>query len=240
MRRSRLRFTAALLVFVSAFVLAFSFAAAIRNGNILSSSSAAQKSQFDPNVLSRTALDWLTAPTFKYRLLTSTIGSTFGSWALEEPAPLSNSTRTEIYDFIEANPGVQFRGICDGLGLSVGLAQFHLRVLKKAGLISFIRDGRYKRYFKSNRFSEKEMEVISLLRCETTRNILKTLLSNGGTSHGRLASQLGITSQGLTWHMKRLKEAGVVRGSKDGMKVIYSLEESRIPRLASAISLVEP
>ena len=28
----------------------------------------------------------------------------------------SNSTRMEVYNFVAANPGIQFRGICTGLG----------------------------------------------------------------------------------------------------------------------------
>jgi predicted transcriptional regulator len=158
----------------------------------------------------------------------------------EKPAPVFNNyTRTEIYDFIKANPGVQFRGICNQLGLSIGLAEFHLGVLKKAGLISFIRDGRYKRFFESRRFSQKEMEIISLLRHETARSILKTVLEAKQISHGELACQLSITSQGLTWQMNRLKKDGVIQESKEGMKVIYSLEDTYAPILTEIINLVE-
>ena len=69
---------------------------------------------------------------------------------------ISNSTRAEVYDFVLANPGIQFRGICSGLGIAIGTAEFHLGVLKKAGLISFVRDGKYKRFFANKKFSLKE------------------------------------------------------------------------------------
>jgi len=36
--------------------------------------------------------------------------------------PFNNSTRTQLYNYIKDNPGVQFRGICAGLSLPVGLA----------------------------------------------------------------------------------------------------------------------
>lgn len=162
-----------------------------------------------------------------------------GVTVADGPPPLTNSTRLEIYDFVKANPGVQFRGICNELGLSVGLAQFHLGVLKKAGLISFIRDGRYKRYFESKKFSQEEMRMISLLRHETARSILKTMLDKNEISHGELASQLSITSQGLTWQMNRLKEAGVIQANKEGMRVMYSLEAAYTPALTEIMNLVE-
>jgi hypothetical protein len=44
-----------------------------------------------------------------------------------------------VYNFAVANPGIQFRGICNGLGIAIGTAEFHLGVLKKAELISFVR-----------------------------------------------------------------------------------------------------
>ena len=85
----------------------------------------------------------------------------------------NNGTRTQIYNYIEENPGVQFRGVCAGLSIPVGLAQYHLGVLIKAGLVSFIRDGRYKRFFPSKKFSRKEMLTISLLRHKTARKSWK-------------------------------------------------------------------
>jgi predicted transcriptional regulator len=158
----------------------------------------------------------------------------------ERPASVfNNSTRIEIYDFIKANPGVQFRGICNQLGISIGLAEFHLGVLKKAGLISFFRDGRYKRFFESKKFSQKEIELISLLRHDTARSILKTMLEGKQISHGELACQLSITSQGLTWQMNRLKKEGIIQESKDDMKVIYSIVEAYAPMLTEIITLIE-
>jgi len=187
-----------------------------------------------------TLYNLLTFPAFTQRL--STVFMPFAidvDVAEREPSLFNNSTRAEIYDFIITNPGVQFRGICDQLGLSIGLAEFHLGVLKKAGLVSFFRDGKYKRFFESRRFSNKEMSIISLLRHGTTRGILKTMLEGKKISHGELACQLSITSQGLTWQMNRLKENKVVQESKEGIRVIYRLEDAYSSVLSEIITLVE-
>jgi predicted transcriptional regulator len=151
----------------------------------------------------------------------------------------NNATRVAIYDFIKANPGVQFRGICTQLGISIGLAEFHLGVLKKAGLISFFRDGRYKRFFVSKKFSQKQMKLISLLRHDTTRSIIKTMLHGKQASHSELSCQLAITSQGVTWQMNRLKKDDIIQESKDGMKITYSLENAYAPMLTELVNLVE-
>jgi predicted transcriptional regulator len=150
-----------------------------------------------------------------------------------------NSTRTQIYSFISANPGVQFRGICSGLGLSIGVVQFHLAQLQKSGLITSFCKGRYKRFFAAGKFTRKEMETIATLRLSTVKEILKSLLHTKRLSHHELAVQLKISSQGLTWQMNRLRETGIIQENRNGLNVTYTIETSHIPLLTAAITLIE-
>jgi DNA-binding transcriptional ArsR family regulator len=156
-----------------------------------------------------------------------------------QPSLISNSTRTEVYDFILDNPGIQFRGICTGLSIAIGTAEFHLGILKKAGLISFVRDGKYKRFFVSKKFSVKEMKLISLLRHETIREIIKKIASEKIVSHQKLVSHLCMTSQGLTWQINRLREEGIVKENSDGIKVAYSLNGVYVQVLPELICVIE-
>jgi len=159
--------------------------------------------------------------------------------AANSQVPLNNGTRTQIYNYIEGNPGVQFRGICSALSLPVGLAQYHLGVLVKTGLVSFIRDGKYKRFFLSKKFSRKQMLTISLLRHKTTRRILEALLNKKQLSHCALAGEVSITSQALTWQMKRLGKTSFVLQANEGLKTIYSLDENSTPTLMKYLTLIE-
>jgi predicted transcriptional regulator len=158
---------------------------------------------------------------------------------LSERAPLPvNSTRTAIYNFISANPGVQFRAICGGLGLSIGVVQFHLAQLQRCGLITSFRKGRYKRFFVARRFSLREMETIAALRLQTARNILKILLEGKRVSHHQLAMQVSISSQGLTWQMNRLKETGLIAETRDGLNVAYALRQDCVQLVSETASLI--
>jgi len=154
-------------------------------------------------------------------------------------SPFNNCTRTQIYNFVKDNPGLQFRGICTSLSLPVGLAQYHLGVLVKAGLVSFVRDGRYKRYFLSKKFSKKEMMMISLMRHKTVKKILEALLNKKQVSHGELAYEVSITSQALTWQMKSLKKTEFVLQANEGLRTIYSLDEASLPMLKKYLTLIE-
>jgi predicted transcriptional regulator len=151
---------------------------------------------------------------------------------------LNQTTRMQIYNFITNNPGVNFRGICNALTLPIGVVQYHLAVLMKGGLVSNRRDGRNKRYFESKKFSSTEMKIISVLRHETAGKILTILHDEESLSHGELAQRLNISSQALTWHMKQLKESGLVTGLADGITVKYFLDEAHLATIKNCITVI--
>jgi DNA-binding transcriptional ArsR family regulator len=200
------------LALLLSFVIAFSLIAVIQleKSNSLTFNSTAS---FNSNLTGRGPFETTFIATTNY---------TPGQGAVED----SNSTRAEVYIFIDENPGIQFRGICAGLDIAIGTAEFHLGVLKKAGLISFIRDGKYKRFFVTKKFSLREMKLISLLRHGTLRKILEKITEETTVSHHQLASQLSITSQGLTWQMNKLRQEGIIQESTHGIKVTYTLNET--------------
>ena len=145
--------------------------------------------------------------------------------AIDKSPLLNQSTRLQVYSFVEANPGVHFRGICSGLSIPIGVAQYHLGILTKTGLISFFQDGRYKRYFRSRNFRKKQMQVISVLRHKTAGKILRILAENKQLAHHDLASKLEISSQALSWQMSRLKGMDIVDSVTESMEVNYSINE---------------
>lgn len=216
--RFKLRLTRALLIFLLTSILFSSFIILVYS----------QRSRTFPT----------TVPTPQHSSSIIPAPLVFGVALLDRPPPLNQSTRMEIYNFVKANPGIHFRGICNGLNLSVGVAQYHLGLLTKAGLISFFPYGRYKRYFASKKLTKREMTIISLIRRRTTGQILKILLEKTQTSHGDLSSQLSISSQALTWQMNHLRKEGIVHEVKDGIKTVYSLEKTITPILQQYIAYV--
>ena len=156
----------------------------------------------------------------------------------EDSTFLNQSTRIEIYDFVKNNPGIHFRGICNNLGLPIGVVQYHLGLLTCAGLLSVRRDGRYKRYFRSKKFGENEMKIISLLRHETAGKILSILLEKQSVSHKDLSSKLGISSQALTWQINRLRKVGLIDFATEGMKVRYLLAQENAAMVKRCLDFI--
>ncbi len=148
-----------------------------------------------------------------------------GIWAFADGQYLSTnmSTRGEIMSFILSNPGVYLREISEDLGLSMGVVQYHVWVLTKNGEIEDCRSGRYRRFFGAARYQDVERTILSLLRQGTAGRIL-TLLSVGGPlDHKKLAAMLGVTSQALSWHTKRLRAMGILETSFHPTGRLYTL-----------------
>ena len=140
---------------------------------------------------------------------------------------LDQPTRLEINNFVKSNPGVHFRGICDGLGLSVGVVQYHLSLLEHAGFITGYSDGQNKRYFEAGVFTKMmDMQLISLVRHESVAKILTILSENSIALHRDIARSLGVSSQALTWQMNQLKKTGLIDAEKAGVNVKYSLNDA--------------
>jgi predicted transcriptional regulator len=151
--------------------------------------------------------------------------------------PLSQPTRLEIFSYIQANPGVHFRGICKGLDVSVGVVQYHLDVLVHVKLVSVCEDGQNRRYF-AGAFDENEAELIMLLRHEAPAKILSTLLNDCSALHKDLACTLGVTSQALSCQMNQLEKVGLVDAVKEGINVRYLLNAARENDLKSVFGIV--
>jgi predicted transcriptional regulator len=155
--------------------------------------------------------------------------SIFFKGNIEANIPAFNqTTRNMIFSVIESNPGIHFRGICNILGISVGVAQYHLGILTKSGLIRSFKDGRFKRFFNSQEFGLWELKLISLLRKKTTGIILTSMLRKKSVSHKFLMQESGISSQALSWHIKRLKSLGILSVNCDGVRNVYSLKPEKI------------
>lgn len=152
--------------------------------------------------------------------------------------PLNQSTRIEIYNFVKNNPGVHFRGVCRGLGLSVGVVQYHLDSLVSVGLLSVCDDGQYRRYFEFGAFAERDTNLISLLRHDQPRRILTILSQSGPTLHKDLTHKLSMSSQALTWQMNRLKSMFLVDAVKEGMSIRYSLNRETTSSFNTLLRLV--
>jgi hypothetical protein len=147
-----------------------------------------------------------------------------------EPTVTSiQTTREQVFSYIADNPGVHLRGIGEDLALANGVVQYHLWILIKDGVIVDLKRGRYRRFFEARKYMELEKELLSLMKQKTPRGILSTLSGVQCLAHKDLASALGLTSQGLTWQMNRIKGTGIVNVVAGKNNTSYSLAADVAP-----------
>ena len=152
-----------------------------------------------------------------------------GGYSAADPGPqadpLNASTRAIILGFIATNPGIYLRGVSEEMGLALGDVQYHLWILIKNGEIVDRRDGRFRRFFESGKYSEMEQKVISALRQDTPGRILVILAVERPVSHMKLAETLGLTSQAVTWQIGRLRSIGIIEVVTEGDAKTYRLTQ---------------
>ncbi len=137
---------------------------------------------------------------------------------------LENGNRLKMYNFIKENPGIYFRELIAQLKINKGTAEYHLKILEMAGLITSLQNKTYKRYFlNDSTFSNSDQAVLSALREDMPRKILVTLLKNPGLSQGEIANAIGISRPAVIWHMKTLTKYGIVKSEHASITVKHHI-----------------
>lgn len=137
--------------------------------------------------------------------------------------------RKYIYVYIQENPGVHLAAIRKEFELSSSSARHHLYVLEESDLIISYKAGKKKHYYLnksgySNYLAGKEYKaIISALKNDTSRNIVKYLLAHKDANQKKLSEILDIHPSTVNWHAKRLGDVGIIRSTRRGKDVLYSV-----------------
>lgn len=132
-------------------------------------------------------------------------------------------TASEVADYVTEHPGVHFNALVYALGMTPERLLQVAEELKASNTIT-VAEFYGKSHFYPPGYDSREREVIALLRRETSRDILLTLLAEGSASPAAVVAEVGIARSTLEWHLDRLIEADLVRKERDGWAVQLHLE----------------
>ena len=120
-----------------------------------------------------------------------------------------NQTRDRIAKHIRGHPGVHFNALVAGLDLAPGQVQYHLRELIDRNVI--VREQLYGRtHYFDPEYDEWERGAFALVRRETARDVLASLLVDGPSRPAKVAENLDIARSTLEWHLDHLVEQDLV------------------------------
>ena len=138
---------------------------------------------------------------------------------------LANLNRERLYDFIKSYPGAYFNEIIKKTGLNRGTVRYHLEVLERQNKIECYKANGKARYFQNSfTYGEKDKAVIAALRNDMDRKIILGILDGQCISNETLVEKMGIAASTISWHIKHLREQGIVRADTEGRYTTYSID----------------
>jgi len=123
---------------------------------------------------------------------------------------LKQNSRREIYEFISKNPGTHIGKISKEKKMSKSSVIYHLKVLKKQGLIEEKTNGMYRRIYLIDSIGSKEKELVDLLRQDTPRKIFIYLGFSISFTKSELSKELNLTPSTIDHHVKKFLKLGII------------------------------
>lgn len=108
-------------------------------------------------------------------------------------------------------PGIRYRELLRLTGLCNGVLAHHLNALENSSQIKVDRQRENKttRYYSMN-VPTRESDILRQLKNNMSRKIIKFIMSHDLCTFNEIVEHLGKAPSTVSWHLKRLKESGIV------------------------------
>lgn len=135
-----------------------------------------------------------------------------------------NDPKEMLMMHINNIPGIRYRELLRLTGLSNGVLAYHLNVLEKSSQIRVDRqrEKRTTRYY-SISIPTQESDILRQLRNNVSRQIIKFILDNDLCTFNELVGHLGKAASTVSWHLKRLKQDGLISVKYGGEYQLYQI-----------------
>lgn len=146
------------------------------------------------------------------------------------PEIAEDTPRANILACVERTPGAHLRGIERMANLPLGQVLYHLDRLERMGLVSSRRDSGFRRYFLASSIGRHEKRYLGALRLDAPRRVILALLRDGPLPHKVLLQTLGVAGSTLSFHLRRMMDAGILVRERDGPVQRYRIVEPDLAR----------
>jgi predicted transcriptional regulator len=137
---------------------------------------------------------------------------------------LDQRTRGLIQGYITANPGCNYTIIRDNLDLADGTLTYHLQVLEREGFVYSIREGLFRCFYPQGVPPPRRGK---LHLSDVQADIVRIVKRIPGITVGEIATAMNRRPNVISYHLKLLKEGGLVRMEEDGRHVrVYAIDSA--------------
>lgn len=138
---------------------------------------------------------------------------------------LEHRTRRAFHGLVQAEPGIHTKEIMRRTGKSMGVTEHHLRKLVEGGLLVRKDAAGKVCYFVTGTMDRQEMAALPLLQTDTSRQVMALVQDRPGMTAIELARELGMSRSNLSYHVRRLVGAGVLRMEPEGRRLRLHVTE---------------
>ena len=147
-------------------------------------------------------------------------------------------TKGRILGYIEANAGIHFSALRDGLSLANGVTAYHTNNLEREGKIFSWKSGKNRRYASSS-VPKHERKRFQNPLTGTRLAVLEVLAEKGqaGTTTKELRERLDISRQLLSHHLNDLKANELIERATGNERKAWRVSKNGSERLQASRSL---
>ena len=138
---------------------------------------------------------------------------------VQGPAVLDQETRSEIYEFIRNDPGVNAHRIARQLGLGSGETRYHVTVLRRNRLVTEIRRGALRCYFPFGVASPEQLRATAVLHHAGAERLYEAILGRPDASLTVLAADAGLRLSTASKALSKLVEGGLAQRIHEGREL---------------------
>ena len=146
---------------------------------------------------------------------------------------LELNTRRKIFEAIKNNPGIHFRNLSRFTDIPITTLKYHLRVMKKYGIIKEEPHNGYLNYFLCKEIGRKEKRLLNLLGKKSTREIILLFLCRYCLTCREISRELELHPNTVDFHLKKMKKLGVIEPavcSKEGVIIFDGVNTHYVDR----------
>ena len=120
---------------------------------------------------------------------------------------------------------MHYSDIANVTNINRGTLRYHLMMLDKQNrVISYKTRGKIHYFLNGSTYGEKEKIAITALKNDKHKRIISEILDSGQITHKTLAEKIGVSAPTINWHIRHLKEEGIVRADANGRHTEYSID----------------
>lgn len=142
---------------------------------------------------------------------------------------LDLEARKRIVAFVRANPGLHLRELAARLGMAVSTLEYHCYQLAKHGHVVTRESAGFKAFYPGEGLDRRDKDILYLVRHEAPRRVCSHVLLNPGCTPKQLRQALGVSAPTLSFHLNKLRSAGVLREEPAGRtKNLFVTDPERV------------